>query len=708
MNRFLITLIVLVLSGCNSSGDESTNADKGTSDNTQSETTNSTDGFVYHRVTDLNTKSLKLDEIIPGKDAASFTEGFSIYPVFGNCSLPSENSDSLPIYFDEDAQWCVYKYSFDNAGSSSAYSNPEASTYNGNLVVEARNTSIDEPVPPTSNAAFINDSFQIKLSNLVPYGVNATVDKSTIYVDKGTFVPSTTDDDRGHYVAPSQPGHDYILMYADKADGGRILIRMDISVNFRFNFPPKVTDFDFYVDDGSATGRPVRIGETVSIDLKPYVSDSNPHLTPDVQDPLSLVKVYSNSGTISDINANGLTFKYKVTDSLLNSISYVVTDAKGGVGIGRINIKASSVYQNVVVNGLEYFPPLDNLQMQLAGFETKDVIVGNGTSSPDGVKASTVTLAVADGICRARGMDLATPAQLTNLFNEKGNLFTAAKWPVDRHYWSDSGIAITTVNLSNGVTGSMPATSGGYYSCVKQAVYKGIAFRNEPYVLRNDSFSPVVLEVVYETQSGTKVTYDGPKLAWNANVMDVNNTSLRLAVFGSGGSGTNLNVNSLVVTGEGGRGKIIVASEDGNYKLEREVDFALYAGVPGTINNGRAFILSSDSEDTHTVGFNWCTNKGYRSYAASYTTVDARNSNDNSHKVIANNVGSLARLGLDVNTKPNYLHAGWTGSRSARSFKFPGDRTYSVENTSAAPNGRAKYVCTLQAQESVISWDAFY
>lgn len=271
-------------------------------------------------------------------------------------------------------------------------------------------------------------------------------------------------------------------------DGSNVLMgTIDIAISTDVNKAPEAKNFHYQHDGHYA----VNNGIDEEIDVRPYIMDAD-------GDTLQLIEVHSYNGDITPLNdeQDNTKFTFNSNTPGVHSITYVVTDHRGGYASGVISLTVRDVYGMVFVqigpepdDGDDFYfaPPYTANQAEEAGVKYEPSEPGDGVTALKGLRTATHDWAAANGVCMAKGGSLPSTEHLMELYkrNPNGFLFygedpkTKAKyqWPLDLSYWSrteSSGEAkYQTVNLANGKLASgIDSHEKHYVACLSRKAIK--------------------------------------------------------------------------------------------------------------------------------------------------------------------------------------------------------------------------------------------
>lgn len=278
------------------------------------------------------------------------------------------------------------------------------------------------------------------------------------------------------------------------SDGLNILSGvLDIAVSQNGNNAPVAESkiVTTFTDPNSGdTLKAIPYGESMRFDVTDLISDSD-------GDTLHLTDVYSFGAKVSipdDANGDGNYFNDTQFDFLSEqpgeaSVTYVVSDGKGGYATGVVSSYVSSPYGSIVSGGLIFLPPLTHVRAVSAGISSTPQ-QGNGTTSLENVTTASHSWDTANNLCLAKGARLPTVAELQSLYNDGntgGGVFVNHNWPVDLPYWTSNlgtgGSAYhRSIDLLNGTSNANDFNGNlRYVSCVDETPpgYPVIFFGNE-------------------------------------------------------------------------------------------------------------------------------------------------------------------------------------------------------------------------------------
>ncbi|MBY7732110.1 hypothetical protein JHW46_17355 [Vibrio splendidus] len=236
-----------------------------------------------------------------------------------------------------------------------------------------------------------------------------------------------------------------------------------------YNTAPEVSDFAY---DHLAL-----LGESVVVDVKPYISDID-------GDDVQLVGVQDFNSTTSLFDATSLTNTQFVFSSMApgpHDVAYTVSDHMGGytTGVARIEVEPDFsliqdwedivTHDSVISSDIRFFAPMTKVYADYVNASYTGTFVEDGTQGLKDAEIVTQTLSQARQYCKVRGGRLPLLRELEALVENEGSTFTNYNWPTSIKYWAAENVSETnaaTVNLNDGVIGSQSKTVGRYTTCV--------------------------------------------------------------------------------------------------------------------------------------------------------------------------------------------------------------------------------------------------
>ncbi|AWG86221.1 adhesion domain-containing protein [Vibrio parahaemolyticus] len=408
-----------------------------------------------------------------------------------SCNVLSVNSKGFQIDA-RNSKSCTYEYSVGSATTLSKMRAKDASisAMSGVSLGVATATVLvgdsSELLKPISATTTVDDSVDIFIkTELAQYGdeigVGFTLDENSLVLPNASVTGSSASASVGDDSITYTPGLGFSgverILYS-YTDGVSVLTgSIDVSVSTTVNTAPNAEYFYYLYGDGT---QPVPYGETIEIDVKDYISD-------DDGDTLQLIDVFAYDATLSiptDFNSNGnnfddTVFTFSSNNPGRHSITYVVSDNKGGFATGVIELNIAGVYKKIILTSsdpvLIFAPPYTIEQAESAGIKYSEGKVGDGIDSLTGVSTATHDWDTANAICVAKGGSLPSIESMTLLYEEyvNGGLFSNHNWPVDLAYWTSSTISAGShqeIDMKSGLGSSSLDSQVRYVSCTVDGI----------------------------------------------------------------------------------------------------------------------------------------------------------------------------------------------------------------------------------------------
>ncbi|MFA0055093.1 hypothetical protein [Vibrio echinoideorum] len=474
----LSVTISLALFGCGASSDEATT-------NSKPESSTSGDTLYYaqdviRQSTPTNTFFVDLSNSMESSDDSSV----SLMTVTSlndnyNCDVISQKTNGFTINA-QTAKVCEYRY---RVGSAISH-DTAASSHNSSEEVRISATSAtsgDGFAEATARAAVGESTEQlIPISGLTSSFTSVSIDiaeelgkagysldtsaytlASTATLPNGDATNSTAITNESTNTINYTPG-DGIPSGVERilysySDGSSVLTgSVDIAVSTDTNSGPTASSVQLDEFINPSTGEPqssVPWNEVVTVDVVSLIDD------PD-GDTLQLIDVFSFGATVATLEDadgdgnrfNDTQFTFVSTESGSKSVTYIVTDQKGGYATGVIQMYVANPYEPIG----NMKPPLIELQAQAISANYQPHGPGDGIKALDNQVNATFDISAAAGVCAAQGGGLPSITELQDLYDQfpNGDLYRQHNWPVDLPYWASSG------ELFDMYDGSISSTGG--------------------------------------------------------------------------------------------------------------------------------------------------------------------------------------------------------------------------------------------------------
>lgn len=226
-------------------------------------------------------------------------------------------------------------------------------------------------------------------------------------------------------------------------------------------------------------GNPVPSGTLVSLNYSftPFngVTVTPPPSTPiavDNNGEVTLTLTYTDKagGTVT-VNSDSQGVKYGLPNAQSISVASVFTSWP--------NFAEGCAQGTVTVGALTYTCPITEDQAIIGGVSYSGVITESGQYGPAGMRYIRLTAGQARTYCASLGSNyrLPTESELKALYAAKGNMFSAAGWPVSLAFWSSTITGIgsyAVVYLTIGTGSNFYELSNIYTSCVRESANKSL------------------------------------------------------------------------------------------------------------------------------------------------------------------------------------------------------------------------------------------
>ncbi|OBT22713.1 hypothetical protein BCT31_12285 [Vibrio lentus] len=416
-----------------------------------------------------------------------------------NCDVISQNINGFTISA-QSAKVCDYRYRVGGtvssdiiANSDSNYSTTSATSGDGfaEATVRAAVGASTEQLTPISETTSSFTAVSIDIANkLGETGYSLDTSTFTLETDiilpndgttNSTAIANTSANTIEYTPGDGIPSGIERILYS-YSDGSNVLLgSIDIAVSTDANGAPTANSKrqTSYIDpDTGETVPKIPYGKQLRFNVANLISD------PD-GDTLHLVDIYSFGSTTlipNDANNDGnlfndTEFDFSSTLPGETSISYVVSDGKGGYATAIVQGYVSNPYEPIVSTDI-YLPPLLHADAQNVEIGSTPQN-GNGTSSLSGIITASHDWNTANFLCQAKGARLPNSIELLRLYddgNTNGDLFTNHNWPVDINYWvSDQGTSGTSyhrsINMADSVVSTNDANSSvRYTACIDETL----------------------------------------------------------------------------------------------------------------------------------------------------------------------------------------------------------------------------------------------
>lgn len=377
------------------------------------------------------------------------------------CQVVSSGSTSFYVSSNE-TQDCLYQYRVSpinsRAQSESYVRVASASTY--------ASTSLPRiTVSTTENQEIIID-LETELGASMPDS-SYELQEQMVVIGNGS---ATYLNSQRIQFTPTRKGQSEIF-YSYESDSAIKQGTISVSVSeLTGNTPPTANAF--------AHPELIKLGESTTIDVAPYVSDLD-------GDNIQLVGVEDFNSTIALLSPTDVTntqFTFESTTPGAHDVAYTVSDHMGGytTSVARIEVepdfsliqdwKDIVTYDPVINTEIRFFAPMTKVYADYVNAPYTSTYIENGEYGLKDAEVVMQTLTQARQYCKVRGGRLPLQRELETLIANENSAFSNHNWPTSKKYWTADNVSETnavTVNLNDGVVGNQLKTVAMYTTCVE-------------------------------------------------------------------------------------------------------------------------------------------------------------------------------------------------------------------------------------------------
>ena len=372
-----------------------------------------------------------------------------------SCEEPTNiNSQDLTFtVHNTKSELCFYSYSVKNHPAQSSLA--KMSTAHSFILKSSGQGSTLDPISETTN---VETSVAINID--VP---DYTLNEEVVVLGQGRVVVNSN---TGSITfEPTAPGSTRLIYTVSKDDGSIMSGSIDIAVSDMGNNPPVAPNIDL---PKQPSGDDFIVDEEYTIDLKDYVSD------PDSGDELQLIEVKVWNAVVNvdpaDVNnTSNLAFKFETSEAGEYSVSYLISDHRGGYGIGIVHIVVSDPANRQTWDDIQKGLKLFTAPLSL------DEAVGSGITHTDSNLDSFVNDMVATfnyqqavDYCNTIGT-LPSIDNLKELRSWNLNWPQSPIWPLDLDFWATDNLGrATTFDLKTGAEHHPATSKARYVTCYSE------------------------------------------------------------------------------------------------------------------------------------------------------------------------------------------------------------------------------------------------
>ena len=353
----------------------------------------------------------------------------------------------------EEAQVCRFRYTVEPASGDFSGSQSGISQ-----IVVSDESTVSSPLPPISKTAYQSEVLVIDLTSYLPEGFS--LDNTSIelvgYTDTGDVGAFESQGNSITYTAPDEALGVVTIYYSAINDLMDILPGVIyVTISDTANTAP-IVSINVALEDKILADSPT---DSFTINIEDYVSDAD-------GDELQLTEVFTN-GLGWATNLTQYTFEYNPNLSGMQYLTYIVTDDRGGYGIGTLNFKVRSY--GIIFDDdqdVTFYPTYTLEEVASTNGSFSGTYTENGTQGEAG-QYPIFNEDLADAYCVTRGLVLPVISQLRSLYTDplsNSSVFTSQyKWPSGSSYIAIDGI----FSLFDGAS-SLTQGQVGYVSCIEQ------------------------------------------------------------------------------------------------------------------------------------------------------------------------------------------------------------------------------------------------
>ncbi len=453
--RYIYLLLLLVIAGCNGSGEP----------NIDEDSTQFYSSDVFEHFTAFDDKRINLKDIIHKQG----NQDVKVMEINGSekCIKPQVIGDNLVIYGSENL--CVFKLLL-------------ASENKRETSEVAYVISNESEILPVINADVpsekINQNIKIELNEILD-----SYTKRHYTLSDNVYIPKEF---RNNYQVDVDKN--IISFIANKSGVFRIYYQLNNNDDYKsklFGYINiNISNIKSPIAHNVKFKRKVKAGESITLDISndeifdhnPVESVSIPKENIQLTDVYIMDKYASTKIEIfnkSDLNNKKFNFKSQYQGVFF--VSYYISDHFGGSDVGIIEITVEPAYDSIFVPNVGIFsPPItyyDALGTKYSRM-TEESFQEDGSEGPIGLSIGIFKRSLADDYCKSIGFNLATGIQLSELekFSKEKNIFKSFNWPTSHPYLAVENRTVYDFSALSKFHGldTDSDVNEGYFSCVKQ------------------------------------------------------------------------------------------------------------------------------------------------------------------------------------------------------------------------------------------------
>lgn len=430
------------------------------------------------------------------------------------CVVGQKNATSFEVSATR-ATSCSFEYTVEDADQTTTASAISRVAFQGASGISVSNIKLENKI--LNIDASVCES--VDLSATIPEG--ALLDSEVIVIGDGSASANDPADGQIKYCSTDSGFAEIFYSATDKEEEKVYLGSIEVAISSDANIAPVANNFSYYYAPETMTVK-VPTGESVTIDVGPYLEDEDAEDGADTNVQLIEARAANASVTLTDPDdLTNTSFDFQSDLAGTYFVSYMVTDHSGGFDIASVRVQVASPFQDYFMDtgdpdtSFTLTAPMTVDQIESLGFDM------TGSEENSGYQMATFNQPLAAAICRAQGGSLPTYTELDSVVSlGSGNLFGLTGWPENGKYWMQTSLGPNTYQLSDGDANNSAQfitvngeTSTAYLSC-KNIEPKDFRIR-DPYYVIAGTFKDLV--VLYTNSAGEEDVIYNKQLVWTSS-----------------------------------------------------------------------------------------------------------------------------------------------------------------------------------------------
>lgn len=369
---------------------------------------------------------------------------------YNNCTLTGVRGLTFAVKTSV-PQVCRFEYKV----NSSEAGVKGSSTGVSQLVISDDYTGVEKPLPPLSKMVTESQTILIDLSETLPDGFVVDEDSVELIGNIEDLGEASVSDNSIRYIAPSDTSGVVQIFYTAVNEATQQLLpgSIHVAISLGGNSAP-IAELEPPMEDRVLTDSP---DGSFNFDVSQYISDVD-------GDKLQLIDVYTHGLGFAKVLPLSMEFNYTPNMSGEHYLTYVVTDHKGGYGVGTLVFDVLS-YRSIYSKAqtVTFSPTFTQSEISSMNGAYSALYWENGTQGAPGYHP-VFDQELAQAYCVTRGKVLPSRIQLRELYTDElgaeSVFLSSYQWPAGSPYIASDG----WVSLATGEHGS--TNEEGYISCV--------------------------------------------------------------------------------------------------------------------------------------------------------------------------------------------------------------------------------------------------